>query len=274
MAKIKLTTQAAIAGSAAVGTVEIYTNSSTKRIATLDDAGVTVNYGTVAGDTIWQAAGDLIYGTGSGTAARLPKGTDGYVLTSGSAPFWSLSSSGHTIANSGSSLPTRTILNFQGSGVTASDNSGSGRTDVTIGGTLPTFDNSTIKADLVAWNKFHPMLDESVAAGKIFTTDVITTYTLKYTVAGAYAGGVLAPNGDIHFVPCYAAMGQKIDSTGLVSTYTLKYTVAGAYQGGVVAPNGDIHFVPYSATMGQKIMTMPAKPFSLGLCCSPYFNKL
>ena len=80
----------------------------------------------------------------------------------------------------------------------------------------------------------------------------VSTYSLVYTVEAAYQGGVLAPNGDIHFVPFCATVGQKISSVGLVSTYSLVYTASNAYIGGVLAPNGDIHFVPW-ATVGQKI---------------------
>jgi streptogramin lyase len=68
-----------------------------------------------------------------------------------------------------------------------------------------------------------------------------------------HIGGVLAPNGDIHFVPRNANVGQKISASGVVSTYSLVYTVIRAYEGGVLAPNGDIHFVPSGANRGQKI---------------------
>jgi hypothetical protein len=61
----------------------------------------------------------------------------------------------------------------------------------------------------------------------IFLTGVVSTYSLVYTTSGAYAGGVLAPNGDIHFVPNTAIVGQKISAlTGVVSTYSLVYTVS------------------------------------------------
>jgi hypothetical protein len=67
-------------------------------------------------------------------------------------------------------------------------------------------------------------------------------------------GGVLAPNGDIHFIPFEANRGQKISAAGVVSTYSLVYTAgSSAYAGGVLAPNGDIHFVPRNANRGQKI---------------------
>src|SRR5574343_574178 len=71
---------------------------------------------------------------------------------------------------------------------------------------------------------------------------VISTYSLVYTAAYAYSGGVLASNGDTHFVPYYATRGQKISPEGVVSTYSLVYKTDGAYSGGVLASNGDIHF--------------------------------
>jgi hypothetical protein len=78
---------------------------------------------------------------------------------------------------------------------------------------------------------------------------LIYTTTTNY----AYSSGVLAPNGDIHFVPYAATVGQKISSAGVVSTYSLVYTTSFAYWGGVLAPNGDVYFVPYVANRGQKI---------------------
>ena len=54
--------------------------------------------------------------------------TDG----SGTIAFAEAASSGHTIANEGSVLASRTCLNFTGAGVTASDNSGTNATDVTV----------------------------------------------------------------------------------------------------------------------------------------------
>ena len=103
-----------------------------------------------------------------------------------------------------------------------------------------------------------------------------STYSLVYTAVAAYYGGVLAPNGDIHFVPLNATVGQKISPAGLVSTYSLVYTVVGAYHGGVLAPNGDIHFVPYFATVGQKIstVTVTVNLFPQAVCESPWLNKL
>jgi hypothetical protein len=96
---------------------------------------------------------------------------------------------------------------------------------------------------------------------------------LVYTTTQAYFGGVLAPNGDIHFVPYAATVGQKISVSGIVSTYSLVYTGAfgASYVGGVLDPNGNIHFVDNSANRGQKISTgVQVQP---GFALSPFFNK-
>lgn len=91
-------------------------------------------------------------------------------------------------------------------------------------------------------------------------TGIVSTFSILQTGVlvnseGQYRGGVLTPNGEIHFIPGIAARGQKMNSlTGAVSTYSLIYTTqAAAYAGGVLAPNGDIHFVPYAAIVGQKV---------------------
>jgi len=123
-------------------------------------------------------------------------------------------------------------------------------------GTAPTGDNSSIGTDQVAFNNFQKNIQASVNGGVTFNNNgvggIVSTYSLVYTAAAAYAGGVLAPNGDIHFIPNNANRGQKVSSTGVVSTYSLVYT-ADTYSGGVLAPNGDIHFVPEGANRGQKI---------------------
>jgi hypothetical protein len=125
-------------------------------------------------------------------------------------------------------------------------------------GTAPTGDDSSIGTDQVAFNNFQKNLQASVNGGVTFdnngTAGIVSTYSLAYTANSAYYNGVLAPNGDIHFVPYRAVVGQKINTlTDVVSTYSLVYTGNSTYRGGVLAPNGDIHFVPYNANRGQKI---------------------
>lgn len=123
-------------------------------------------------------------------------------------------------------------------------------------GQYPSADNSSLDSNLIAWNRLKPLLRKSVNGGKCFANDIMSTYSLVYTSnhGAAYYGGVLAPNGDIHFVPFCGEVGQKISSAGVVSTYSLIYINGdGAYNGGVLSPNGDIHFVPAYASVGQKI---------------------
>jgi hypothetical protein len=106
---------------------------------------------------------------------------------------------------------------------------------------------------------------------KISVAGVVSTYSLVYTAGSAYWGGVLAPNGDIHFVPSGANRGQKISVSGVVSTYSLAYTTTTAYSGGILAPNGDIYFIPNGAAVGQKISTGTQR--NIGYALSPFFNK-
>ena len=124
-------------------------------------------------------------------------------------------------------------------------------------GTTPIGDNSSIGTDLVAWNSFQKNLYQSINSGVVFknngTNGVVSTHSLVYTATGASAGGVLAQNGDVYFVPFNAIRAQKVSAAGVVSTYALVYTTTSAYAGGVLAPNGDIHFVPRSAVRGQKV---------------------
>jgi hypothetical protein len=121
-------------------------------------------------------------------------------------------------------------------------------------GVLPKGNDSLIDGSLAEWSNFQTFLNKGVKAGETFSSETVSTYSLVYTGGNdVYTGGVLAPNGDIHFVPRNANRGQKISATGVVSTYSLIYTITDAYYGGVLAPNGDIHFIPNSARVGQKI---------------------
>ena len=168
-----------------------------------------------------------------------------------------------TYTASGTTLSRQQV--FESSNAGALVNWGAGSKDVLCGwpsaataGGVPSADNSSIGTDLSGWSAFQASLmngvNGDVTFGNNSTNGVVSTFSLVYTNAsGAYAGGVLAPNGDIHFVPQVANRGQKIASSGVVSTYSLVYTVLNGYSGGVLSPNGDIHFVPTGAAVGQKI---------------------
>jgi len=128
-------------------------------------------------------------------------------------------------------------------------------------GSLPTADNNSIDQNLSAWRGLQALMMTGVQGEVAFDNQgvggIVSTYSLVYTRSSAYQGGVLAPDGDIHFIPGSANRGQKINTiTGIVSTYSLVYTGSYSYIGGVLAPNGDIHFVPSVADRGQKINTI------------------
>ena len=115
-------------------------------------------------------------------------------------------------------------------------------------GKQPNADDSSLDENLVAWNRLKTKLDYSVNAGTTFSQGIVSTYSINN---GGYYGGILSLNGDIHYTPTTASVGQKISSDGVVSTYSLIFSDAlGAYIGSVLSPTGDIYFVPYRASVG------------------------
>ena len=142
-------------------------------------------------------------------------------------------------------------------------------------GTVPTADDSSVGTDLYAWTNLKKQLNAGVINGVPYnnngTAGMVSTLSL---LATAYAGGVLAPNGDIHFIPRSAEVGQKISSAGVVSTYSLIFTAGSAmYAGGILSSDGSITFIPDVADRGQRISTNPAIPFGIDTCLSSYLNK-
>jgi len=93
---------------------------------------VTVGKGGTGATTL--TANNVILGNGTSAVQFVAPGTSGNVLTSNGTTWTSAaaSSSGHTIAEEGSDLTARATLNFIGGGITAADNAGSSRTDVTV----------------------------------------------------------------------------------------------------------------------------------------------
>jgi hypothetical protein len=97
---------------------------------------------------------------------------------------------------------------------------------------------------------------------KVSAAGVVSTYSLVYTTStGAYWGGVLAPNGDIHFVPSRAYVGQKVKSNGDREIYALPGVALEAnFENGVLAQNGDVVFLPVytigtSRSIGARLST-------------------
>jgi hypothetical protein len=73
----------------AAGKQRLYIDSTTHKLKRTDSSGTDVTIeaagGSMASDTIWDAAGDLVQGTGADTAAKLSAGTIGYHLRAGGA---------------------------------------------------------------------------------------------------------------------------------------------------------------------------------------------
>jgi hypothetical protein len=90
----------------------------------------------------------------------------------------------------------------------------------------------------------------------------------------AYAGGVLAPNGDIHFIPYSTSVGQKISASGVGSTYSLAYTTFAAYGGGILGTDNNIYFIPFGSPVGMKINVLSGVEFPHHFLESPWINKL
>lgn len=135
--------------------------------------------------------------------------------------------------------------------------------NVTLG-SAATGDNSSVGTNLNAWNNLKKELYRGTARGNPFDNrgvgGIISTYSILASTSLNYKGGVLQPNGDLHFIQPETALvapqrvGQKINVlSGVVSTYSLVYTTSSDYVGGVLSPNGDAHFVPNDARVGQKI---------------------
>lgn len=85
--------------------------------------------GDVATDAIWDAAGDLVYGTGANTAARLAPGTATQILHGGTTPVWAVVS-----------------LTADVSGTLAAGNGGTGITSLASG--VATFLGTSTSANL------------------------------------------------------------------------------------------------------------------------------
>jgi len=103
-------------------------------------------YGGTGLDASSATNGQLLIGTGSGLAlATLTAGAN-ITITNGSGTIEIASSGGAsgyaTVADEGTGLTQRSTINFTGAGVTAADNSGQSRTDVTINATVTSVDLS------------------------------------------------------------------------------------------------------------------------------------
>ena len=81
------------------------------------------------------------------------------------------------------------------------------------------------------------------------------TFSVSDSIGGDFVGGVLSPDGFIHFVPYISSVGQRVNvETNVCETYTIPGS-SGGYAGGVLLPNGEIHFIRANASKpGMKVI--------------------
>ena len=87
-------------------------------------------------------------------------------------------------------------------------------------------------------------------AGYAVGTSVFSALVIPQTLAGQYAGGVLAPNGHIYMVPQSAdSIGDFNPAKGAFSALDISGVISHGhkYSLGVLAPNGHIYMVPCNA---------------------------
>ena len=79
--------------------------------------------------------------------------------------------------------------------------------------------------------------------------NTVTTYASN----GSYAGGVVASNGKIYFMPYTATSFLVLDPSDDSRTHFGTCTGSLQYEGGVLAPNGKIYAISLNATIGRII---------------------
>ena len=150
-------------------------------------------------------------------------GTAGYIMcTNGSgAVAWVTNSTGHTIAEEGTPLTTRTCLNFIGTAVTATDNSGTDATDVTI-----TAENADLPSRLTDGTQCCITLS-SAAVGDSLVSDTTPQLGGNLDVNGNSI--VSVSNGNIPITP---------NGSGIVIVDGICHPTADGSAGQVICTNG------------------------------------
>jgi hypothetical protein len=110
------------------------------------------------------------------------------------------------------------------------------------------------RGGVIGFNGEIHLIPNKTSIGQKFNTKtgVASTYSIITTGSSAdisagnfsYSGGVLAPNGDIHFIPQSAQVGQKVSINGVVSTYSIPYSSIHNTNNrfnGVIDLDGNIH---------------------------------
>lgn len=191
--------------------------------------------------------GDLL--SFSTVNARLPVGTDGFVLTADSSTTTGLkwaavatTSAYGTIQNNATPLTQRTVLNFAGTGLVAADDGANSRTNITLA------------SGISGWNGYN--------TNGILTQTASNTYTGR-TLTGT-ANRVTVTNGDgVSGNPTFdisaSYVGQNtITTLGTVTTGTWNSNVITGTYGGTGVNNGS-----NTITLGGNFATSGANSLTL-----------
>tara|TARA_B100001964_G_scaffold226513_1_gene275482 strand:- start:543 stop:4184 length:3642 start_codon:yes stop_codon:yes gene_type:complete len=174
------------------------------------------------------------YGTTSASQARLAVGTNDYVLTADSSASagiaWkAAASSGHTIENAGTGLTARSKLNFDGTHVIATDDSGDDASDITLSSNLQALSGLTSAANkgIQFTGSGTASVYDLTSAGKALLDDADAA-AQRTTLGLVYGTHVQAYDADLAAIAGLTSAADKgIQFTGSGTAAVYDLTAAG-----------------------------------------------
>ncbi len=174
------------------------------------------------------------YGTTSASQARLAVGTNDYVLTADSSASagiaWkAAASSGHTIENAGTGLTARSKLNFDGTHVIATDDSGDDASDITLSSNLQALSGLTSAANkgIQFTGSGAAAVYDLTSAGKALLDDADAA-AQRTTLGLVYGTHVQAYDADLAAIAGLTSAADKgIQFTGSGTAAVYDLTAAG-----------------------------------------------
>jgi hypothetical protein len=214
--------------------------------------------GDVATDTIWDAMGDVVYGTGSDTGARLAAGTSGqYLMTqsTGAAPIWSAPSGSGDVVGPASAVSGQLCIFNGTTGKLIKD-----------GGVVPT-SNATHTGEVTG------------ATGLTIANDAVTYAKMQNVSAtDKVLGRATAGAGDVEEIACTAAGRAILDDVDAAAQRTTLGlgTIATQAANSVTISGGSVTGITYIAVAdggtGASTAAQAATNLGLGTGDSPQFT--
>jgi hypothetical protein len=172
--------------------------------------------GDVATDTIWDAKGDIVGGTGSNTAARLPAGTNGQVLTIDLAETTGLK---WTTPGAGTNVSTDTLWDVKGDLAVGTGSNTASRLPAGTNGYILSA-NSTAATGL-EW------VANSGSGGLTSTSIAPSTAAVTAVVGMRYFADVSGLTADRNFVLPTCSAGDEIEIKITTGDDTYEFIVIG-----------------------------------------------